>query len=43
MGDDGIRVIADALVGNTILEKLLNIISNNAIAPVGLGDITRAA
>jgi Leucine Rich repeat len=38
-GDDGIRIIADSLVGNTIM-NVLNISYNN-ITPTGLDDITR--
>jgi hypothetical protein len=39
LGDDGIRFLVDALVGNTTM-KLLNICSNN-ITSAGLHDITR--
>jgi Leucine Rich repeat len=37
--DDGIRLIADALVGNTVMDRL-NILSN-CITSAGLDDITR--
>jgi hypothetical protein len=39
LGDDGFRLVADALVGNTTLD-LLNVRSDN-ITSAGLGDITR--
>jgi hypothetical protein len=39
MGDEGIRLIADALVGNTTMDTLD--ICENRITPVGLDDITR--
>jgi Leucine Rich repeat len=39
LGDGGIRIIADAIVGNTTIEILD--ISANKITPTGLDDITR--
>jgi Leucine Rich repeat len=39
IGDDGIRLIADALVGNTTMDSLH--ISYNPITSVALDDITR--
>jgi hypothetical protein len=39
VGDDGIRHIADALVGNTLIEVLD--IQYNGFTPLGLDDLTR--
>jgi Leucine Rich repeat len=39
LGDEGIRLIVNALVGNTIMESL--ILTENSITAAGLPDITR--